>query len=306
MLLKNYNLPQMQMLVVLALAMLLAACGGGRVELSQQAQGRQVAAGGIYKIGTPYQIAGEWYYPRENTSYDNVGIASWYGPQFDGKRTANGEIFDMRLLTAAHPTLPMPIMAKVTNVENGKSLIVRINDRGPFKKNREIDLSKRGAEILGFVERGTAKVRVQYLERAPLYGASGRLIQGVEPTSFITKKPSTPRSAKRITAAPIDSVESFALDGSTNAASKITPPPTQNLYAVQVGAFSDIANAEKLAASLRGNFPNRAVAIEKSGAFYRVKTGGANIREDALAIRSQLLEAGHQDAIVIDQHIVKQ
>ena len=101
---------------------------------------------------------------KKTRTYDNTGMASWYGPKFDGRRTANGEIFDMDLLTAAHPTLPMPIRAKVTNLENGKSVIVRINDRGPFAKNREIDMSRRAAEVLGFREKGTAsRVRVQYL-----------------------------------------------------------------------------------------------------------------------------------------------
>ena len=99
---------------------LLAGCGvpAKRANTYEQ-QGRQTAAGGIYKIGTPYQIMGSWYYPRENPNYDEVGVASWYGPKFHGRRTANGEIFDMNLLTAAHPTLPMPVRARVTNLENG-------------------------------------------------------------------------------------------------------------------------------------------------------------------------------------------
>ena len=143
---------------------LLAGCGApsNRANTYEQ-QGRQTAAGGIYKIGTPYQIMGSWYYPRENPNYDEVGIASWYGPKFHGRRTANGEIFDMNLLTAAHPTLPMPVRARVTNLENGKSIIVRINDRGPFAKDREIDLSRKAAEVLGFRDKGTTSVRVQYL-----------------------------------------------------------------------------------------------------------------------------------------------
>lgn len=123
-------------------------------------------AGGIWKVGTPYQIAGVWYYPKEDTRYDNTGIASWYGPQFHRRKTANGEIFDMHKVSAAHPTLPMPVMVRVTNLENGRSLIVRVNDRGPFARGREIDMSMRAAELLGFKEQGTAKVRVQYLARA--------------------------------------------------------------------------------------------------------------------------------------------
>ena len=102
-----------------------------------------------------------------------TGIASWYGPQFHGKRTANGEYFDQEELTAAHPTLPMPVLVRVTNLENGRSLVVRVNDRGPFVNGREIDLSRKAAELLGYDRKGTARVRVQYVGRAPLPGIPG-------------------------------------------------------------------------------------------------------------------------------------
>ena len=116
------------------------------------------------------KIAGDWYYPKEKTRYDNEGVASWYGPNFQGRRTANGEIFDMNLLTAAHPTLPMPVMAKVTNLENGKSLVVRINDRGPFAKNREIDLSQTGGGVAGLSQKGHGAMYGSSISAArPLY-----------------------------------------------------------------------------------------------------------------------------------------
>ena len=101
--------------------------------------------GGRYHVGKPYQIAGNWYYPKTNPNYERVGTASWYGPGFHGRLTANGEIFDMNSLTAAHPTMPLPSYARVTNVENDRSVIVRVNDRGPFAHDRLIDLSKRTA-----------------------------------------------------------------------------------------------------------------------------------------------------------------
>lgn len=119
---------------------------------------------GYYKVGAPYEIDGKWYYPKEQPDYDAYGIASWYGPDFHGKVTANGDTFDQNALTAAHNTLPLPSMVRVTNLENKKTLIVMVNDRGPFSKGRIIDLSKRSAEILGFKHKGTARVRVQYLE----------------------------------------------------------------------------------------------------------------------------------------------
>ena len=103
-----------------------------------------------YKVGDPYKIQGIWYYPAEDYEYEETGIASWYGAQFHGRRTANGGIYDMNALTAAHRTLPMPSYVRVTNLENGRSLILKVNDRGPFARNRIIDISRRGSQLLGF------------------------------------------------------------------------------------------------------------------------------------------------------------
>jgi rare lipoprotein A len=116
-----------------------------------------------YKVGKPYEIEGIWYYPKIDYSYDETGIASWYGPDFNGKPTASGEIYDQNGLTAAHRTLPMPTIVQVTNLENGRSLRLRVNDRGPFSKGRVLDVSKRAAQLLGFIENGTARVRVQVI-----------------------------------------------------------------------------------------------------------------------------------------------
>ncbi|WP_208440898.1 septal ring lytic transglycosylase RlpA family protein [Bartonella raoultii] len=119
-------------------------------------------------VGKPYQIKGKWYYPENDPTYARVGEASWYGSDFHGRLTANGEIYDMNLLTAAHPTMPLPSYARVTNLKNGSSLIVRVNDRGPFMKDRIIDLSKQAATILGYVDRGVADVKVEYIAEAPI------------------------------------------------------------------------------------------------------------------------------------------
>ncbi|MEO1066796.1 MAG: septal ring lytic transglycosylase RlpA family protein [Pseudomonadota bacterium] len=124
--------------------------------------------GGRAQVGKPYKIRGRWYKPRHNPRYDKVGIASWYGPNFHGRKTANGEIYDQTALSAAHPTLPLPSYVKVTNVTNKRSVIVRVNDRGPFVGNRLIDLSYRTAELLGTRAGGLAKVRVQYVGPARL------------------------------------------------------------------------------------------------------------------------------------------
>ena len=134
-------------------------------------QGKPVPkGGGRYLVGKPYKIAGKWYRPKLDSDYDKVGLASWYGPTFHGRMTANGEIFDKNALTAAHPTMPLPSYARVTNLKNGRSMIVRVNDRGPFHGNRVIDLSSRVADMLDFKSSGTAKVRVQYVGRARMDG----------------------------------------------------------------------------------------------------------------------------------------
>ncbi len=118
---------------------------------------------GAYKVGKPYKINGVWYYPSEDYSYDETGIGSWYGPGFHSKATANGETYDENDMTAAHKTLPMPCLVRVTNLGNGRSVVVRVNDRGPYVNNRIIDMSRRGAQLLGYEKTGTAKVRVQIL-----------------------------------------------------------------------------------------------------------------------------------------------
>jgi rare lipoprotein A len=127
--------------------------------------------GGIYKVGTPYKVAGRWYVPREVSRYESAGIGSWYGAAFHGRRTANGEIYDMHALTAGHPTLPLPSYAYVTNLDNGRTILVRVNDRGPYVNDRLIDLSLRSASELGFTRHGLARVRVRYAGRAPLDGS---------------------------------------------------------------------------------------------------------------------------------------
>lgn len=132
--------------------------------------GRTPARYGTYKLGKPYKVAGRTYVPRHDPSYDRTGIASWYGDDFHGRLTSNGEIFDMNHLSGAHPTLPLPSLVRVTNLENGRSIVLRINDRGPFKHNRIIDLSRAAAKRLGFYRKGTARVRVTYVGQAGLRG----------------------------------------------------------------------------------------------------------------------------------------
>jgi peptidoglycan lytic transglycosylase len=132
--------------------------------------------GGVYRVGSPYMVGGRVYVPQEDPNYNAVGLASWYGADFHGRATANGEIFDDDSISAAHPTLPLPSYARVTNLSNGRSLIVRVNDRGPYHGNRIIDVSMRAAHLLGFTNRGIAWVRVQYVGRAPIEGSDDRVL----------------------------------------------------------------------------------------------------------------------------------
>ncbi|MEP9353469.1 septal ring lytic transglycosylase RlpA family protein [Xanthobacter sp. KR7-65] len=124
--------------------------------------------GGSYKVGKPYVVGGRTYVPAENPNYAAEGQASWYGKDFHGRKTANGEIFDMTSISAAHKTLPMPSYVRVTNLSNSRSIVVRVNNRGPYVGDRLIDVSYRTAELLGFAKNGVARVRVEYLGRAPL------------------------------------------------------------------------------------------------------------------------------------------
>ena len=149
------------------------------------------ADSGVYKVGNPYQIEGTWYYPREQPDYDETGVASWYGPSFYGRPTANGEIYNAGDITAAHRTLPMPVNVRVTNLDNGKSLVVRVNDRGPYAKGRIIDVSEQAAKLLGFYGQGTARVRVTFVSRA--LQPNGAPVPGNDtPTEIASAVPAVP------------------------------------------------------------------------------------------------------------------
>ncbi len=224
---------------------------------------------GVYKIGQPYQIQGTWYYPREQPDYDETGIASWYGPGFYGHATANGEIYTAQDLTAAHRTLPLPVNVRVTNLDNGKSIVVRVNDRGPYAKGRIIDLSERAADLLGYKQAGTARVRVQFVSRADLAG--GRPPPSTTPPEIASAVPAAPAgavaatdlapvpgttvaAAAPVTAAPLPTPAAPTADDAvatqpTGIVTQVPVPGATHLY-VQAGAFSTYANAARLQARL--------------------------------------------------------
>jgi rare lipoprotein A len=244
-----------------------------------------------YKIGTPYKIKGIRYYPKYERYYDEAGIASWYGPGFHNKATANGERYDKYEMTAAHRTLPMPSIVRVTNLENGRSIVVRVNDRGPFHDNRIIDLSKAAAQKINMIGKGTARVRVEYLsdetrqfmvQRGKEYWGKGQ---------SYTKRTAPKKKASLHKALPKPQLSS------------ITPPiqasPSQ-FYYIQAGAFAIRGNAEKQATMLRQFSPSFVQATKvNQKEWYRVLLGPMTSQYDADHILAQLSSLGYKDATLI-------
>ncbi|TLX09177.1 septal ring lytic transglycosylase RlpA family protein [Rhizobium sp. MHM7A] len=176
--------------------------------------------GGRYIVGNPYAVKGKWYYPKEDFAYNKVGIASWYGSAFHGRLTANGEVYDQMHLSAAHPTFPLPSYARVTNLENGSSIVVRVNDRGPYHEGRIIDLSNKTADMLDLQHSGTGKVRVQYVGRARMdghdmpylmasYVPKGSRIPGVNPEGQIATGVMVASNSRKITRDQLQSAENY-------------------------------------------------------------------------------------------------
>lgn len=240
---------------------------------------------GYYKVGKPYQIAGLWYHPREDFGYVETGIASWYGPDFHGQRTANGEVYDMEALTAAHRTLQLPSVARVTNLENGRSVVVRINDRGPFARDRIIDLSRRAAEMLGFHDRGTARVRVEVLPEESRMIAelakNGADVARME--EFMAR-----RHGQQPTGRPAVQTVAYTV-----------PVRPASLF-VQAGAFSVRENAERLQVELARFGDTRIDRIEVNGrTLYRVRLGPLGSVDAAERLLSSLTENGYALAQVV-------
>ena len=249
--------------------------------------------GPIYKVGNPYKINGKWYYPAVDYQYDEVGIASWYGPGFHGKTTANGEVFDQNKISAAHRTLPMPSVVKVTNLENGLVLEkVRINDRGPFARNRIIDLSKKAAEELGFIKNGVAKVRVEILE-----DESRKYVSTDQKNNYVAE------------AAEVTEISKKNLLSSSERKEKVVEKKTEeNLensiltnkeLLIQVGAFTDHRNAKTLSEKLSEfkAYINRVFINNKY--LYRVRIGPINNLDLANDMKRKLFELGYTSSHLV-------
>jgi rare lipoprotein A len=228
---------------------------------------------GIYKLGNPYQINGRWYYPEYDPNYDRVGTASWYGEPFHGRQTANGEVFDRDIVTAAHPTLPLPSLVRVVNLQNRRELVVRVNDRGPFVGDRLIDLSQEAARQLNFEGQGLAPVRVQFVSLA---GA-----RGVPPQPTVRAPLPVPAS-----------------ESQTQLAAS-TAPQCQGPF-IQVGAFAEPARAHRVMAELNALQPMPvALATRAQDQLARVRLGPIPDPTTAYATLDRLKRSGFSEAFII-------
>ncbi len=314
-------------LVLAGLGLVLSACQQPRPKppatTSAAAAPLLDRAPSAYKLGNPYQIGKAWYYPKADYSYNETGIASWYGPGFHGKATANGERFDQNALTAAHRTLPMPSMVRVTNLDNGRSIKVRINDRGPFKNGRIIDLSRRAADLLGFRRQGTAKVRVEIVEDESRALATAALTKDAAATAP-DAAPRTPVVVENLaqdtddgtaptgTATPAGSQTALAVPRADRAEARPSPvvpvpdgivttmPVRSGQIYVQAGSFTQIANANKLRARLiKIGKAQIAQTIVDRRRYFRVRFGPMGSVDEADRLLTMLIDNGHNDARVV-------
>ncbi len=254
------------------------------------------------RVGPPYEANGRWYVPTPEPGYQQTGTASWYGAQFHGQRTASGETFDQHGLTAAHPTLPIPSLVQVTNLENGREVIVRVNDRGPFTGDRLIDVSRGAANVLGFEQAGHARVHVRYLGPAPRrVNADGTPAPESVHAPASAPTPSTEEGPSSLL--PSRPVQSAELDGAPTAERPVFTPASavaSGSYFVQVGAYSDPVNAQRVRDAVSNAGP---VVVDTrttaSGAeLFRVRLGPWGSREEADAARRSLGALGYSDSVV--------
>ena len=302
------------------------------VEIGQSAP----KGGGHFKIGEPYEIDGVRYVPKEDVAYNRTGVASWYGDLFHGRLTSNGEIFDMERLTAAHPTLPLPIFVEVTNLENGLSAVLRVNDRGPFRRGRVIDVSKRAAEVLGFKRAGTANVRVRYLRKADLEGDDGferdylsvrgysayagtTGPNGMPEVEIAVGPPGPPKlpplpdrpdraaiavalSAPKPAAIPAADAGGLA-DVQTTGSIGPTALAAPQGPMIQAGFFKNQANAQRARSMLAEVGPVEiAPIVDRGEIYYRVRVGPFVDGITAAAALSDVADAGYQGAKIIMQN----
>ncbi len=300
------------------LAVYTAKKGLSRDTAQASAPERSVPAG--YKLGSNYKVLGVVYQPRFDPNYDETGIASWYGAEFHGRSTANGERFDMNAVSAAHKTLPLPSEVRVTNLDNGRTMTLRVNDRGPFARGRLIDVSRRAAQLLGFYGVGTAKVRVQFVRLAPLTQMANAAEASPVTASLRVDETFAAKSADgtevgplarlAVTTEPLAPPPTLAStgDGGWLAAEAAEPPASiaatdsaHDMF-IQVGAFEMRDNALRLGARLAPLGRTVIQPLKRGGrTLHRVRIGPLASLRDADAMLDRVIGAGYTDArLVVD------
>jgi rare lipoprotein A len=274
--------------------------------------GKIPRGGGKFHVGKPYQVAGKWFTPKVQPGYDRKGAASWYGEAFHTRKTSNGEYFDMNMMTAAHPTLPLPSYAKVTNMDTGTTIVVRINDRGPFVGTRIIDLSKRSAEALDFKSRGKANVRVQWIGNVPLNDQGSHLAmmnkQVHSGASMNTLIAAAGGSAQREKVQVAEAEQSGFQQASFEKPKK-NKRSRGEAQIIQVGAFRSIEGAEQARAALSAIAPVQVYEWQSAnGPLFKVQMGpftsaiGADEALDAVkaeGYKKALLETARIEQVAV-------
>lgn len=279
-----------------AALLFLSACSSTQKQTASAPAGDSVYPG-HYKIGNPYKVDEQWYYPKADPAYVEEGMASWYGPGFHGKRTANGDKYDQKTYTAAHRTLPLPSMVQVTNLANGRSVVAMVNDRGPFSKKRIIDISEKTAIALDMKRQGTARVRVQYLPQQTEEMLAALHLPPLEGKYATAASEYKEPDQKNIGSSPIMGV------ASANAAEK-EPAHSAETAAkhifIQAGAYGSKDRAEKVAASLSklGRVGVKPVKV-KNGTVYRVRLGPLKDSAYANQVLDQVVDMGNPQAIIV-------
>jgi len=316
-----------QYLVIVVLMAVLGACAETQFvaqTMKQVSKADKKPSLGNYKVGNPYQIKNVWYYPKIDYEYDETGIGSWYGAKFHGRKTANGEIYNMNGISAAHRTLPMPSFVRVTNLENGRTMNIRINDRGPYAHGRILDLSRRAAQLLGFEKQGTASIRVRILESESR--AVARKLKGETELAEV----GSPITVDSLPKTKVSS-QTLPMIGSNNQSVQVpsqvskSPQPVQppmnadnlatlptegkvtiekvlqqvRIY-IQAGAFSNFENANRVRANLSGLGTVKISSILVNGRdLFRVRVGPMVSIDQADHMLERVFQSGYTEARTI-------
>ena len=319
----------LQFVFVIGLILFLGACAETQfiaqtVKQVSKIDKKTKSPAGKYKIGNPYQIKDIWYYPKKDYEYDETGIGSWYGAKFHGRKTANGEIFDMNSISAAHRTLPMPSFVRVTNLDNGRTMNIRINDRGPYAHGRILDLSRRAAQLLGFEKQGTARIRVRILanesralarklkgetelaevgspitvDSLPKTKVSSQMLPVIGSNKQLSPKPVPISRAPQPAVPPLNSDQLATLPKKGQVT--VEEVSQQIRIFIQAGAFSNFENANRVRANLSGLGTVKISSVLINGQdLFRVRVGPMVSVAQADSMLERVFKFGYTEARTI-------